>query len=80
MMKFEEEFPNCPIGGEPFQSMVRLLVDKAPCWHCGDLTEWVDIDFEVPICSRECLTAKVKEWGAALAGEGSPHKMGGGNA
>ena len=61
-MKFEDKYPDCPMDGEPFQSMVRLLVDKMPCWHCGDLTEWVDLDFEAPLCSEECLEAKVHEW------------------
>jgi endogenous inhibitor of DNA gyrase (YacG/DUF329 family) len=53
------------MDGEPYRCIVRLLEEKSACWHCGDLTQWVDLDFEAPLCSEECLTAKVHEWAEA---------------
>lgn len=28
--------------------------EKKPCWHCGELTTWLDIDFQVHLCREEC--------------------------
>ncbi len=36
---------------------------QSPCWHCGELTEFIDIDFNgAPLCSTECQDAKIEEF------------------
>jgi hypothetical protein len=32
------------------------------CWHCGEPTEWVEINFSAHLCSDECLSAKIDEY------------------
>lgn len=35
------------------------------CWHCGDKTHWVDVNFEAALCSPRCEDAKWKEYSEA---------------
>lgn len=41
----------------------------APCWHCGQPTTWVDIDFETALHPGACSEAKWDEyrWDEAFA-------------
>lgn len=36
--------------------------DSGPCWHCGAATRWVDLCFEIPLCSPDCSDAKWEEF------------------
>lgn len=41
-------------------NILRGRVAK-PCWHCGELTEFIEINYEAPLCSEECDWAKTEE-------------------
>ena len=61
-MKFSEKYPNMrPIVDEAPNGIIRGY-NKQPCWNCGELTEYIDIDFEAPICSEECQSQKDSEY------------------
>ena len=61
-MKFSEKYPNMrPIVDEAPNGIIRGY-DKQPCWNCGALTEYIDINFEAPICSEECQAQKDDEY------------------
>lgn len=49
---------------EDERSVVRVPVG-GPCWHCGEETNYADLDFSTYLCSEECQVAKVAEWAAA---------------
>lgn len=35
---------------------------EKPCWHCGEPTTWVDLDFEAPLHPGRCSEAKWDEY------------------
>lgn len=49
----------------------RLLrVDsEALCFHCGQMTQWTDIDFQGYLCVPKCQDAKITEFNKALRAE-----------
>ena len=61
-MKFSEKYPNMrPIVDEAPNGIIRGY-EKKPCWNCGELTEYIDIDFEAHLCSEECQRQKNLEY------------------
>ncbi len=61
-MKFSEKYPNMkPIVDEAPNSIIRGY-KKKPCWNCGELTEYIDINFEAHLCSEECQAQKDLEY------------------
>ena len=53
-MKFIDKYPNMiPIKDEAPNGIIRGN-EVRPCAVCGELTEYIDIDFECHICSDEC--------------------------
>ena len=36
-----------------------------PCWHCGEMTEFIEINYEAYLCSDECEWAKDEEMNKA---------------
>lgn len=61
-MKFSEKYPNMrPIVDEAPNGIIRAH-EKQPCWNCGELTEYVDINYEAPLCSEECQNQKDLEY------------------
>ena len=35
---------------------------ESPCWHCGEMTGWIEINFEAYLCSTECVDTKWAEF------------------
>lgn len=62
-MRFEEKYPNAQHLEEP-ESLILCCKGSPPskCWHCGTMTVFVEISFEAPLCSEECVDAKWKEY------------------
>ena len=61
-MKFSEKYPNMrPIVDEAPNGIIRVH-EKQPCWNCGELTEYIDINFEAYLCSEECQAQKDSEY------------------
>ena len=61
-MKFSEKYPNmCPIIDEAPNGIIRVH-EKQPCWNCGALTDYVDINYEAYLCSDECQQQKDSEY------------------
>ncbi len=51
----KNEFDKMPESIQKFRINHYLKGDKLlPCWICFDLTFWLEINFEAPICSEEC--------------------------
>ena len=59
-MKFHKKYPRAQIHEEVEPSIIRFK-HLEPCLHCGDMTEFYQIDFDAPFCSHECIKAKIKE-------------------
>ena len=38
------------------------------CWHCGGVTQWMDINFMTYLCSVQCTDAKWDEYFKAVTG------------
>jgi hypothetical protein len=54
-MMFSEMFPHY-IEGNEFGSMLCLKdLSENACEICGEITEWYEKAFFVPLCSEECL-------------------------
>ena len=71
IMKFDELYPNQPMTLDApdivFEgSAIWKYGEPQPCWHCGELTSWIDISFEAPLCSEECEQAKWAEYAQAF--------------
>lgn len=60
IMKFHKKYPKADLYQEVEQGIIKFR-HLEPCWHCGELTEFYDIDFNAPLCSHECVNAKIKE-------------------
>lgn len=64
-MKYHEKFPNALYQEEVIPGVFKI--DKEfPCWNCGELTDFCDIDFDGPLCSEECRAIKYREFMEAL--------------
>lgn len=68
-MKFDEKYPDAIVTEEfLFEGSAIFKAPTAyPCWHCGELTAWVDINFEANLCSEECERAKWSEYFSATS-------------
>lgn len=54
-MKYDEKYKMKGIlTAEPMPGLVFSAEHSGSCWHCGDETNWFDINFQAPICSTEC--------------------------
>lgn len=60
-MKFDQKYPGAEALDEPDASICKFSSAR-PCWHCGAMTTWADIDFGAWLCSEECLKAKWEEF------------------
>ena len=66
-MKFDNLYPNQPTNieqkGIEFEgSDLFKYGESQPCWNCGELTSWIDINFEAHLCSEECEREKWAEY------------------
>ncbi len=59
-MKFQDKYPRTDYLEEVEPGIIREK-EFLPCWHCGELNMFVEMDFEAPLCSEECSEAKVDE-------------------
>jgi hypothetical protein len=70
-MKFDALYPDASPGDEMVfegSGVLKCLGTGSPCWHCRELTTWVDINFEAYLCSEECERAKWSEyWEVAIS-------------
>ncbi len=60
-MKYSQKYPNA----EPLQMVDATIMcgrkaDNCAC--CGEMTNFIDIDFEANICSEECEEAFINEF------------------
>lgn len=51
--KFDDLFPNTKELDMPDPSIMKGNIYHK-CVHCGDLTNWIDLDFMGAVCSVEC--------------------------
>lgn len=51
---FDAMYPAAPLGCEKNRNYVKLLKEPAPCFWCGTLTQWVEINYQGPLCSPRC--------------------------
>jgi hypothetical protein len=58
MAKFDDDLTEIEYKGSNLFKSPTI----ANCWHCGDLTYWIDINFEAHLCSEECEDAKWDEF------------------
>lgn len=63
-MKYIDKFPNMKYIDDIFDGMLRGQRPH-PCIICGELTEFVEINYEAHFCSEECV-AKMDERADAL--------------
>lgn len=53
-MKFKDRYPNM----KPIEDEVNGVIrgrEPGPCYICGKLTEYIDLDAEGHVCSEECM-------------------------
>ena len=68
-MKFKDLYPDMtPIFDERKGIIRSYSTDEencgpAPCHWCKELTEYVEINYEAPFCSEECLLNFEKDIG-----------------
>lgn len=67
-MKYKDLYPNLkPIfeqANDPYANVIKSEHGEGrPCHVCKDYTEYVDIDYEGPFCSHECLAKFEKSIG-----------------
>jgi hypothetical protein len=75
-VKFDELYPEATVNSAPmivkkpngdYEGYCVIKLDNpVPCWHCGENTQWVELNFEAPLCYGECETAKWAEYRSAL--------------
>lgn len=49
------------------ENIMRAVGHAYPCTVCGELTEFVEINYEAPFCSDECLALYDEEMNEACA-------------
>jgi len=73
---FDTEYPQAPlhfqIPIEDYNVFRGRDGHEENCGHCHEPTHWFDIDFQVAVCSHECLGALWDEYIQALRAEGPP--------
>ena len=47
-------------GDEYFRPSGVFVISE--CWHCGQPTKWISINFQAFLCSTECADAKWHEY------------------
>jgi hypothetical protein len=69
-MIFEEEFPKAKYLDTltKFDDIMKGR-HQHPCWQCGRLTSFLEINFEAYTCSDECADAGWAEYINATWGE-----------
>jgi len=69
-MKFNEIYQHSIfLDAHEFEGSFIIKGNKlAPCWHCKELTFWVDGNFQAYLCSEECQRAKWEEFIKAHSG------------
>ncbi len=71
-MKFSEKYPDAKPrvgGGEEYEDcMILGRGEPQPCHKCGDLTQWIEINFAGFFCSEECLAIMDAEFMEAIGG------------
>jgi len=65
-MKFDDKYPDAKYP-EQYGDMLCGEI-TLPCWNCGTLTRWYELNYETPLCSEECLAQKDKEYHNAHRG------------
>lgn len=60
-MEFHKKYPKADIYQEVEPGIIRAR-KLEPCWHCAHLTEFWQMDFDAPLCSHECVQAKITEF------------------
>ena len=63
-MKWDDKYPNAVYLDEPQSCIVKGRIPE-PCWHCGALTVWYEINYGAFLCSEECRQAVDDEYIAA---------------
>lgn len=66
-MKFDLLYPNQPMTLDQHDiefegSSIWKYGEPNPCWNCGELTSWIDLNFEAYLCSEECERQKWAEF------------------
>jgi hypothetical protein len=54
-MKYDDKFPYALTNDKELYDgcMIKAVIPSF-CFVCGNLTQWVDIDYQGFICSEEC--------------------------
>jgi len=60
-MEYKAKYPNAQVNEEVEHGIVKG-VEETPCIHCGEPSQFVDLDFEGNFCSEECNRAKWQEY------------------
>lgn len=70
-MKFQIKYPNA--GSTDRFEFGNSFVTKMPhlgqCRHCDSMTRWIDVLFQVPVCSEECGTIMWDNYKADVQGD-----------
>lgn len=64
-MKFRDKYPDAKYADTVEYSIMKGS-KKDNCYICGALTDFIDMDFECPICSEECMDKINEEFFKAL--------------
>ena len=73
-MTFDEQYPDAPDWfqpGDPDHEVVKVPGVR-PCWQCGTLTRFAELNFEAHVCSEACNDAGWREYFEACARAGPP--------
>ena len=67
-MKFDTIYPTARTEDEIVYKGSTLFKsdEESPCWQCGEMTLWIDLSFEAPLCSEECEDLKWEEFRLAF--------------
>lgn len=65
-MKYSEKYPNAKDNDEYPHCIVFFGTEPRPCWYCGTVTHFVELNFETHLCSEECNNAKWDEFARAV--------------
>ena len=52
-MKYNDKYPDAEYLDMVDQTIMKSTI-KDNCYNCGELTNFIDIDFECHVCSEEC--------------------------
>ena len=60
-MKYDEKYPNAEAWDEPEPCILKEDLAE-PCFECGVSTSWIELNFQVAICSEECFNKVLEEY------------------